>query len=279
MTNLTKPLKLLFWAAWLVLTAPVAWFRWLSYKWQCRVSVSVFPVLSVFLFMGTVRQLDADGCPLALDLNGNGFIDITGHVQTQDKLYTLFSLVGFGQPAFVSFDIFANGEHVFVDWITPHTDAFLVDLRYGIPEKIDGSYLFGTAGFSDDPRQGFADGFAKLAVLDTDGSGFVEGAELTGLALWKDDGDGLLAEGEVVTLDSQRIIALPVQGTREREYSPYELEKHFAYARTAPAEGQSFSGRVYVEDIWFMLSTQPHWVDQFLSNPAGFIRDRLGADV
>ena len=220
-----------------------------NYRFDCLCAALCLPVLSIGLYFGTVKQLVAGGCPIVFDLSGNGKIDITGHNSTQEKLYTLFSI-----GRYVKFDIFASGEEIEIDWLQPNKDAFLVDIREGFPERATGRHLFGTASSKDD-GESYDNGFKKLATLDADMNGLVEGAELDGLALWRDNGDAIMDKEEVLQLSDYDVTSIPVQ--HQTKSASYGFLSTFAYADTG-------SGRIYIEDVWFMNSGQPTDTDIFV---------------
>ncbi|MEP1443930.1 MAG: hypothetical protein ABJK39_13050 [Hyphomicrobiales bacterium] len=210
---------------------------------SCTLLLISFPLLALLMFVFSIKQTVASGTPIVLDISGNGKIDITGHTTTRQKLYTLFSI-----EQYVKFDIFNRGEMSQIDWIAPDTDAFLIDLREGHPSgNLTGKHLFGTAGFSsnsDDEGFEFENGFEKLATLDLNQDGKLSGDELTGLALWKDDGDALFEPNEHVKLSDHKIVSISV--TFEKSSGAYGAPKLTSEATTES------SSSIYVEDIWFM---------------------------
>ena len=128
--------------------------------------------------------------PIAFDLNGDGQIGVTGVSTAQDRID---GLIG----ATVEFDIDADGDLDEIEWMNGDGDGLLVDNRDGnAAADMDGARLFGDQGGL------FANGYEKLALLDLDGDGHVEGAELAGLEVWIDDGDAVVQAGELVSLDS-----------------------------------------------------------------------------
>ncbi len=193
------------------------------------------PLLAVLMYLTTVKQVVADGCPLALDLNGNGQIDISGHTTSRQKVYTLFSV-----GRFVEFDIDADGETEKIDWMKANTDALLLDLTKGIPgPKINGSWLFANSIDGD-----YENGFQKLAKFDKNGDGVVSGKELDKIALWVDDGDAKFDKDELVTLASHGISEISVSFSEQKR----------AYG-TALMIGNAFTTNgdsMHLEDIWFM---------------------------
>ncbi len=222
--------------------------NWFSYERECLLVVFGFPALAVMLYVGTVKQLNAGGTPIVFDLSGNGIIDITGHNSSREKLYTVFSV-----GSYVEFDIFGTGTPIQVDWIEGGKDAFLVDLRNGIPEAASGVHLF--AAGEDQNGKWFENGFEKLATLDTNSDGSVNGNELEGLALWRDDGDAIMQSTEILELSVYEISSIPTKYSVQ--IGTYGLEQMVSYVDTA-------DGQMYIEDIWFLTSDQPTQLDGFL---------------
>jgi hypothetical protein len=67
----------------------------------------------------------------------------------------------------------------------------------------------------------FEDGYHVLAALDTDGDGWLFGAELDGLALWRDaDRDGRSDPGEVEPLAARGLVALATTADGVEGLSP-----------------------------------------------------------
>ncbi|MCR6644592.1 MAG: hypothetical protein NVV62_08775 [Terricaulis sp.] len=61
------------------------------------------------------------------------------------------------------------------------------------------------------------DGFEALRALDDDRDGVLRGAELGGLALWRDaNGDGVSDPGEVLPVSAHGIVGLGVRGEETR---------------------------------------------------------------
>jgi len=81
-------------------------------------------------------------------------------------------------------------------WVTPAAGLLVYDPDYRGTVR-SGRDLFGTASFG----QEWPDGFAPLATLDGDGDGWLSGAELDPLAVWRDhDSDAVATAGEVQPL-------------------------------------------------------------------------------
>jgi hypothetical protein len=63
----------------------------------------------------------------------------------------------------------------------------------------------------------WSDGFEAMRSLDDNRDGELAGAELEGLALWRDgDSDGVSDPGEVLPLASHGIAGLAVRGAQQR---------------------------------------------------------------
>ena len=102
--------------------------------------------------------------PVALDLNGDGQIGVTGETTSKDKS----GISQVGQT--VSFDIDNDGTDDKTEWYAGDGDGILVDNRDGnAANDMDGGRLFGDEGGK------FANGYEKLAQLDADGDGSLTG--------------------------------------------------------------------------------------------------------
>lgn len=105
---------------------------------------------------------------------------------------------------FVRFDLDGTGSRQRYSWVKPDT-AFLVwqpDPRVPIRS---GRSLFGSATFWLMPK----DAYAAMALLDDDANGWLEGRELSGLAMWRDANQNGIAEArEVVSLAKTPVVGL-----------------------------------------------------------------------
>lgn len=131
--------------------------------------------------------------PIVLDLDGSGTLDLTA-----------------SRADAVSFDLGGMGAVRRVQWLAAGRDGWLCEDAGGDGRIASGHELFGSAG-------GFAHGFVKLGLRDTDHDRVVRGRELDGLSVWIDgDGDGVSDDGELVSLASLGIESLevPVSGLR-----------------------------------------------------------------
>jgi len=133
--------------------------------------------------------------PIALDLNHDGKIGVTGNSSAKVRDYKN----AFVREGSVVFDLLGQGKAERYEWLNGDGDGFLIDDRDGKATKaaqgnglISGHQLFGNAG-------GFGHGFAKLALnFDRDvklatnikklppGYGKLKGDELKGLKVWID---------------------------------------------------------------------------------------------
>ncbi|MBS0450573.1 MAG: hypothetical protein JSS14_04620 [Proteobacteria bacterium] len=138
--------------------------------------------------------------PVALDLNGDGHIGVTGATSSSQK--------DTGAPLghTVQFDIDGDGKADTIEWFDGSGDGILVDNRDGMAgTQMDGTRLFGS------DNGAFANGYDKLAQLDANGDGRLDGSELQGLLVWVDNGDAQVQDGELRTLGAAGIAAVSTQ--------------------------------------------------------------------
>lgn len=176
----------------------------------------------------TVRWIS----PIALDLNGDNEIGVTGVTSSIEK--DVEAQLG----RTVEFDLDADGEMDTVEWFDGSGDGILVDTaKISADGSIDGSALFGDEGGK------YANGYEKLEAHDVNGDGMVSGAELATLALWIDDGDAVLEDGEMQSADEAGIASISTDMT-----VAYDSEGRTLMQSTATTtEGQS----ILTEDVWF----------------------------
>ncbi|MFC5608673.1 SdrD B-like domain-containing protein [Variovorax soli] len=140
--------------------------------------------------------------PVALDLNGDGQIGVTGATSSSQKD------AGAELGRTVQFDINADGKLDTIEWFDGSGDGILVDNRDGLAAtQMNGSRLFGDEGGA------FANGYDKLATLDTNSDGILSGEETQGLLLWVDNGDAQVQQGELRTLGESGIASISTQMT------------------------------------------------------------------
>jgi uncharacterized repeat protein (TIGR01451 family) len=172
--------------------------------------------------------------PIAFDLNGDGEIAVTGRSTAKERINDEVN-------ATVNFDLDADGVLEHTEWLNGDGDALLVDNRDGnAANDMDGARLLGDQGGL------FEDGFVKLALLDADNSGAIEGAELDGLELWLDNGDAIVQDGELQALELHAIASISVERQDiQNEYGETLMR----------SEATLNDGSVMVtEDIWFGLA-------------------------
>ncbi|MGV6818068.1 MAG: Ig-like domain-containing protein [Thiotrichales bacterium] len=176
--------------------------------------------------------------PIALDLNRDGQIGVTGNSSAKERAHT--SEIG----ETVRFDIDADGEQESIEWLKGDGDAMLVDNRDGLAtELMDGSRLFGDQGGE------FEHGYEKLAELDLNGDGQLNGEELRGLDLWSDDGDAIVEAGEMASLFDHGITALSTEMRPEANMAGETLMRSTAMTES----GEELT----TEDVWFAAESLP----------------------
>ena len=167
-----------------------------------------------------------DISPIALDLNGDGEIGVTGETTVRGARTSI------GET--VQFDIDADGKLDTIEWFAGDGDGILVNTTLiGANNEIDGSALFGDQGGKYD------NGYVKLSLLDADGDGAVSGSEADSLGLWIDDGDAVLEEGELKSLSDYQIVSLSTAMDLDAE------------GRMISTATKSDGSSILTEDVWF----------------------------
>lgn len=106
----------------------------------------------------------------------------------------------------VSFDLDGTGRRMRWNWVRPGT-AFLAWDPQETGQILSGRQLFGSTTW----WMFWRNGYLALAALDDDGNGWLEGAELKGVAVWRDlNGNGRSEVGEVSPVQSQDITGVNV---------------------------------------------------------------------
>ncbi len=180
-----------------------------------------------------LQVFDVDyNSPIALDLDGSGDIETTGEHTAKDSFRAEV-----GET--VQFDIDADGVLDEIEWFSGGGDGILVDTSLIGPNgEIDGEALFGDQGGE------FANGYEKLAQLDANADGQISGSELENLAVWVDDGDAVLEDGELQSLQDNNIESIS---------SDFEVDGEGRMRSTATTtDGQE----IVTEDVWFASKDQ-----------------------
>ena len=169
--------------------------------------------------------------PIALDLNGDGKISTTGSSTAQNRTSN-----DVGKT--VNFDIDGNGSQDNIEWMKGDGDGLLVDTsKIGANNAIDGNALFGDMGGQ------FANGYDKLAQHDANSDGKLTGNELKGFAVWVDNGDAKLQNGELRSLSDLGITEV---STKKQDVQNSQGET-LMRSNAATTNGGSFM----TEDVWF----------------------------
>ncbi|OYW55987.1 MAG: hypothetical protein B7Y80_03425 [Hyphomicrobium sp. 32-62-53] len=170
--------------------------------------------------------------PVALDLNNDGEINVTGATTAKEK----DDDAELGRT--VQFDIDADGNVDTIEWLAGTGDGLLVDNRDGnAASDMNGARLFGDEGGK------YANGYDKLALLDADKDGQLAGAELDGLQVWVDNGDAVVQDGELKSLADAGIATVSTKMGLVTDASGRELMQSTATA----ADGSI----ILTEDVWF----------------------------
>jgi hypothetical protein len=113
----------------------------------------------------------------------------------------------------VAFDVDGQRRGAAWSWITPEA-GWLVHDRAGQGKITSGLQLFGNVTF----WMFWDNGYQALAALDDNADGKLAGAELAGLAIWRDaNSNGASEPGEVRPLAEYGIVALSCRAQPDRE--------------------------------------------------------------
>lgn len=116
----------------------------------------------------------------------------------------------------VTFDLDGDLHAESWSWVRPDT-AILVWDPAGMGSITSGRQLFGSVTW----WMFWTDGYHALDALDDDRDGELRGAELAGLAVWRDaTGNGISEPGEVVPLATVGVTGLAVRATTTAEGCP-----------------------------------------------------------
>ena len=168
--------------------------------------------------------------PIVIDLTNKGLIETTS-----------MSTAQYGNRAklgkTVKFDISNTGKPLTMEWLTDSGQGLLVDNRDGNAAKdMNGNRLFGNT--AQHPN-----GYSKLAALfKTDANGVIVGDGLKGLAVWVDNGDGVVQSGEIKSLSELGITAISTRMESVKDAKGDTLMRSYVIRNNA---------HVMSEDVWF----------------------------
>ena len=133
-----------------------------------------------------------DGDPVVLDLNNDGKIDVANSYWLPHN--------NFYRSHMKFFDLTGDGAPDSIEWISENSGDGLLCVPNEDGKVETALDLFGTA-------EGYEDGLVKLSEMyDKDKNGWVEGAELDGIALWMDkNANGICENGEIKSLSQFNI--------------------------------------------------------------------------
>lgn len=121
--------------------------------------------------------------PLVLDLKGKGVLEASNGEYRPHSLTSLKNCR--------LFDLYGDDFPVLVEWVGANDGLLCVPKADG---AIDGTCLFGN-------NDGYADGYSKLAIYDTNKDRTISGDELTPLRVWVDaDMNAEPSKGEISTM-------------------------------------------------------------------------------
>lgn len=176
------------------------------------------------------------GSPIMLDLDGDGKLGTTGVSTAKTRVDGQIGRT-------VDFDLDGDGRKEAIEWSDGKGDGFLVDDSDGGASRaaagngeIDGKRLFGDEGGK------YANGYDKLKKFDRDADGVLEGAELSGLKMWVDNGDARVGGGELKSLADLGITRISVTMNTEKNARGEDLMRS-----TFEQNGATKVS----EDVWF----------------------------
>ena len=118
----------------------------------------------------------------------------------------------------VHFDLAADTRAETWSWVKPETGILVWDPQH-TGRITSGAQLFGSRTWS----MYWRDGYAPLAALDDDGSGWLSGKELDGLAVWCDrNGNAVSEEGEVRPVTVFGIVRISVRASGSHAGVPFQ---------------------------------------------------------
>ncbi len=168
--------------------------------------------------------------PIIIDLPNKGYIQTTGTSTAKTALRTQL-----GNTVF--FDLLGTGTSQNTEWLVGNGQGLLVDNRDGNAAKdMNGKRLFGNDAIH-------AHGYEKLASLfKTDANGVISGDNLKGLAVWVDDGNAKVDEGEIKTLSELGITAISTRMSEVKDFKGDRLMRSYVMRNNI---------KIMSEDVWF----------------------------
>ena len=193
------------------------------------------------------------GTPLILDLNGNE---------------TLSQSITSG----VKFDLFATGVKVNTGWVEAG-DGLLVMDRNRDGNINDGSELFGSSTLLANGQRA-PDGYAALAVLDTNGDGFITSADqdFQNLNVWVDSNANAVADaGELHTLAELGVTKLNLTAA-----ATTTMDSGNTVGLTSSYETSNGASHL-MADVWFVADKTAAYASPQVSIPV--VASTLQSDV
>ncbi|MFZ4508866.1 MAG: hypothetical protein ACOYON_14340 [Fimbriimonas sp.] len=158
--------------------------------------------------------------PLKRDIEEHkGFLEKLPYAPITPIIFNLSRAASLGElldpSRVVKFDLAGNWSTQFYRWVKPET-SFLVWQPDPSQPIRSGRQLFGSATWYLMP----GNGYAALSILDDNGDGWLKGAELKGLALWRDaNQNGIAEQTEVVSIEWTPIRGLKTTFNRRQGLS------------------------------------------------------------
>ena len=182
------------------------------------------------------QRICSSGCgcsPIIIDLSGHGFI-LTDAANG------------------VEFDISGTGKPIQMGWTAQGADNAFLALPGDDGEVHNGQQLFGS--FTPQPESDTPNGFAALAVYDTNHDGVIDAKDpiWPRLRLWIDaDHNGVAQTNELHTLPSMGVNSLSLRYEESKKVDQYGNQ--FRYRGLVdPESNKGFNGGRVMYDVFFV---------------------------
>lgn len=186
---------------------------------------------------GSTQQISAFGLQLEFEFSFDLEVSVEGIVQQSDPISLDLDGDGIELSGYTNgarFDILGRGSAVNTAFVTGG-DAFLALDRNANGRIDSGLELFGD-------QRGAVNGFEELRKLDSNKDGVIDGqdADFSHLLLFRDNGNGITEDGELISLADAGIAAIQLgyRNVREVASGGNRIAQVAAYRRTDGSYGR-----------------------------------------